>query len=1098
MKLSLSKLMGISLLVLAVLIAANTTIFAQGMTTAAIQGIVTDQDNIPLPGANVIALHVPSGTTYGASTRTDGRFTIPGMRVGGPYRVTASYVGHEAEVKENIHLSLGVSMNLDFTMREVGVELGEVVVVAPREAIFSPDRTGAATSVSREVIETLPTIDRTIGDYLRLTPQSIVAGRVFGFSFAGQDNRLNNITVDGSYFNNSFGLSGQPGGRTGVAPISMDAIEQIQVNIAPYDVRHGHFIGAGVNTVTRSGTNEYSGSLYYQFRNEGLVGKKAGELEFDPGEFSYNHIGVRLGGPIVQNRLFFFGSFESDGLTSPGTTFIARTSPDQAVGGNVTRVLASDLDQLSSFLRESFGYETGPYQGYDHETPGTRFLFKLDYNLDERNKFSLRYTHLDSFDDALVSNSSSLGRGGRRTNLNALNFQNTNYQIKEDIRSLVGEWNAIIGENMHNNLIIGYSYHDESRDSPFWNDNNELFPLVEILQDGSPYTSFGFEPFTPNNELRYWSFQVQNNFTMYLPNHTLTFGFSAERYKSENVFFPGSQSVYVYNSLDDFYTDANDYLANPNRTESPVELSLFQLRWTNIPGMDKPEQPLEVFYGGIYAQDEWRVNRNLNLILGLRLDVPFFGDTGFRNADADGLTFRDEDGNPVQYQTDKLPDPNIQFSPRVGFNWDARGDRTTQVRGGTGLFSGPPIYVWISNQIGNTGVLTGFQALSETTERPFHPDSRHYWPDVVTGDPAASYELALTDPDFKFPQLWRSNIAVDQRLPWLDLVGSIEFLYSRDVNGIYYINANLPAPNDAFTGVDNRPRWTAGNRIHSHVANAIVLKNQNIGYSWNIAASLEKPFSDGWFAKTAYSYGIAKNTVSPGFIAAGSYFGNARRGDPNNPGLGFASESPGHRVFAAVSYRQEIFGFGATTVSLFMDGFTQGLASYVFSGALTGAGGFGSDLIYIHGDQSEMNFEPFDGFTAAEQAAAWDAFIEQDSYLSKNRGRYAERNGVMLPMVFRTDLSIAQDFSTDIMNRRNTLQFRVDFLNVGNLLNKDWGVGKALVTNQPLIARGADAEGRATYRLARVGGDWISESFRQTIGLSDVFRVQFTVRYTFN
>ncbi len=494
------------------------------------------------------------------------------------------------------------------------------------------------------------------------------------------------------------------------------------------------------------------------------------------------------------------------------------------------------------------------------------------------------------------------------------------------------------------------------------------------------------------------------------------------------------------------------------------------------------------------------LHRNLNLILGLRLDVPFFGDTGFRNADADGLTFRDEDGNPVQYQTDKLPDPNIQFSPRIGFNWDATGDRRTQVRGGTGLFSGPPIYVWISNQIGNTGVLTGFERLDNTTERPFHPDPRHYWPDEVTGEPASSYELALTDPDFKFPQLWRTNIAVDQRLPWLDLVGSLEFLYNRDVNGIYYINANLAPPDAQFSGVDDRPRWTssAARNIHGHVANAIVLKNQNVGYSWNIAASLEKPFSDGWFAKAAYSYGIAKNTVSPGFIAFGSWNGNAHRGDPNNPGLGFAGESPGHRVFAAVSYRKDFFRFGATTVSLFMDGFTQGLASYIFSGDMNGDGGFFNDLIYIHRDQSEMNFEPFDGFTAEEQAAAWDAYIEQDSYLSKNRGSYAERNGVMLPMVFRTDLSIAQDITTDIMNRRNTLQFRVDFLNVGNLLNKDWGVGQALVTNTPLIFRGVDAENRPLYRLARSGGDWISESHRQTLGVSDVFRVQFTVRYIFN
>jgi hypothetical protein len=1101
----LPRLIGIVLIVTSVIVALSAPVFAQGVTTAAIQGLVVDQNGNALPGANVIALHVSSGTTYGASTRGDGRFTIPGMRVGGPYRVTVSYVGYETRTEDNVFLNLGVATNLEFSLRDVDIALSEVVVTGRRDAIFSSDRTGATTSVDRQTIETVPTITRRINDIVRLTPQAVP--RFTGFSIAGQDNRLNNITVDGSYFNNSFGLQSNPGDRTNVAPISMDAIEQVQISIAPFDVRQGHFVGGGVNTVTRSGTNIFSGSLYYQTRNEGLVGTKAKELEFDPGEFKYNHIGVRLGGPIIQNKLFFFTSFEDDGLTEPGTTFLARTSPTQQPGGNITRVLASDLDNLSNYLRQNFQYETGPYQGYDHETPATRFLLKLDYNLDQRNKLSFRYIYLDSFTDVLASNSSSLGFGNRRTSTSALNFRNSNYQIMENIRSFVGEWNSVLSNNMSNNLILGFSSHDESRDTR----GGSFFPMVDILQDGSTYTTFGFEPFTPNNELRYWVFQLQNNFTMYIPNHTLTFGLSFERYESENVFFPGSQSVYVYNSLDDFYTDANDYIANPNRTSSPVNLRRFQVRWMNIPGMEKPVQPLEVYYTGLFAQDEWQVNRDLTLTLGLRLDVPFFGATGFRNPEADGLTFRDEDGNPVKYQSDKLPDPNIQFSPRIGFNWNVTGDRQTQLRGGTGIFSGPPIYVWISNQIGNTGVLTGFERLDNVPAgttianggRPFHPDPNFYKPSTVTGDPASSYELALTDPNFKFPQLWRSNLAVDQRLPF-DLVGTLEFIYSRDINGIYYINANQAPANAQFSGVDNRPRWTstAARRIHQHIDNAIVLKNQNVGYAWNIAASLELPYRNGLFAKAAYSYGLSKNTIDPGSIAFGSWNNNQHSGDPNNPGAAFATGSPGHRVFAAVSYRKEYFKFGATTISLFWDGYNQGLTSYVFAGDLNGDGGTSNDLIYIHGNVSEMNFREYSSggvtFTTAQQAAAWDAFIEQDPYLSKNRGKYAERNGVLLPMVFRTDFSITQEVFTNIMNNRNSLQFRVDFLNFGNLLNKDWGVGQRLVTTQPLISRGADAEGRATYELRNIGGQLISESYQQTLNVDDVFRIQFTVRYTFN
>lgn len=632
-------------------VGGTSELVAQGVTTAAIYGKVTDRSGNPLPGANIVATHLPSGTIYGTTSRETGEYNLPGLRVGGPYTITVSFVGYAKQEETGIHLQLSQSLRQDFVLAEEAIQTGEVVVIGERSAILSADRTGAATSVSRQAIATLPTISRRIEDFVRLTPQYSGAG--FGFSFAGQDNRLNNVTVDGSYFNNSFGLAGQPGDRTGVAPISLDAIEQVQVNVAPYDVRQGNFIGAGVNTVTRSGTNVFSGSVYYQRRHNGLVGTDAGNNKFDPGKFEFNQVGLTLSGPIIPNKLFFFTSFENENTLQPGTTFRANRG-GEPVGGTVTRVLESDLTTLSNFLRTNFNYETGPFQGYDFETPGLRFLVRLDYNVDDRNKISLRYTHLDSDTDVLVSNSSSLGFGSRRTNTTGLNFKNSNYKIIEDIRSIVGEWNSIIGDNMSNSLIVGYSYHDESREPV-----GQFFPFVDILNQGTVYTSFGFEPFTPNNELRYSSLQLQNNFSMYLQKHYLTFGLSLERYKSENIFFPGSQSVYVYNSLQDFYTDANGYLANPNRTTSPVTLRRFQVRWSNIPGQDKPIQPLEVLYAGVYAQDEFRASDNLKLTLGLRLDVPFFGDTGYENPNADALVFRDENGNPVQYKTKKLPDPNI-------------------------------------------------------------------------------------------------------------------------------------------------------------------------------------------------------------------------------------------------------------------------------------------------------------------------------------------------------------------------------------------------------------------------------------------------------
>jgi hypothetical protein len=1088
--------------------------YGQGVTTAAINGTIYDSDGKPLPRATIIALHIQSGTIYGANSREDGKYNIPGLRVGGPYTVTVSLVGYTTQKNENIFLSLGQNLKIDFISPQTTIELKGVTVTAEKNSILSGGRTGASTTISSETIENLPTIKRRIEDVSRGTPQ-------YGnnYSFGGVDNRFNNLTIDGSYFNNSFGLAGQPGDRTGVSPVSLDAIEQVQVSLAPYDVRLGNFIGAGINAVTKSGTNEYTGSAYYDWRASGLVGTKAKDNIVSPGTFTYDLIGARLSGPIIKDKLFFFFSYEKDDQKLPGTTFTANTG-GQPVGGQVTRVLASELDALSGFLSKNFGYNTGPYQGYNSEIPSDRFLAKFDYNIDNMNKISLRYSQLDSKTDVLLSNSSSLGFGSRRSNLTGLNFQNSNYQIMENIRSWITEWNSVLSPTMTNNFILGYTYNDESRDS-----RGTMFPFVDILNSGSVYTSFGFEPFTPDNLLKYHTIQLQDNFQWYLDNHTLSFGLTGEQYQSDNGFYPGIQSVYVYDSLAQFYRDANHYL-NPTAPYTPVTLAHFQVRYNNILGQTTPPyQTLRVQYVGGYAQDEWQINKNLKVTAGLRFDVPIFGNTAFDNSNADQLTFRDENGNAVKYNTGKLPDPNLLWSPRVGFNWDYSGDRTTQLRGGTGIFTAPPAFVWISNQIGNTGVITGLLDVKNTTAYPFNPNPDFYKP-AATGKIPASYELATTDPNFKFPQTWRSNLAVDQSLPF-GLVGTIEGLYSSDVNGIYYINANLTAPQSSFSGVDARPNWylpdgTVKNKINTNVTDNTVIKNENIGYNWSVSAVLEKPFSDGLFYKIGYNYGVAKNTIDPGSIAFGSWTANAMSGNPNNPGVSISSYSPGHRLFASVSYRAQYFNVGATTISLFWDYSTptptsnnfSPRASYTYSGDLNGDGATGNDLIYIPRDQTEMNFVPILNsdksvkFSAQQQKDAWDAYINQDPYLSKNRGKYAERNGLVFPMVARLDLSIMQEVFANFLGNRNSLQFRADVLNIGNLINHSWGVSQSLLSGgQPLVVAPnaalknapIDAQGRPQYTLKQVGGKLIDHTFIDNVDpSSDVYRIQFSLRYLFN
>ena len=1079
------------------------------VTTGSMRGVVSDSAGTPLPGVRVVATHVPSGTVYQGTTRADGRFVIAGMRVGGPYTVEAQRIGFTRQSRDGLEVSLGVSTDVVFRMGQIATTL-QAVTVTSTGGDIAETRTGAATTIPQTALEQLPTIGRRIDDFTRLTPQSGV--NAFGSqTFGGVDARLNNIMVDGAYFNNSFGLRDQPGATTGVSPISLDAIKAVQVSIAPYDVRQGNFTGAAVNTVTKSGDNELSGSLYYFMQNNDLVGTKVGPNLFNPGKFEYSNIGAFLSGPIIKDKLHFMASIESDGRIEPGTTFRANQG-GEPIGGSITRVLATDLDALSTYLSTNFGYATGGYEGYDHEIPAFRFTGRLDYSFGDRNKFSLRYTQLDSETDQLLSNSSSLGFGTRRTNLNGLNFQNSNYKILENIRSIVGEWNTQIADNLSNSMIVGYTSNDESRKSL-----GSVFPMVDILQSNSVYTTFGFEPFTPNNELRYNSIQFQDNFTRYGARHDQTIGVSIERYESENVFFSGSQSVYVYNSLADFYTDANDYIANPGRTTSPITLNRFQVRWMNVPGLTKPVQPLEVLFAGIYAQDEWRALDNLTMTFGLRLETPKFGDTGFENAEVDGMDFRDELGNTVRYSTSKLPDPKILFSPRFGFNWDVMGDGVTQVRGGTGVFTGRPAYVWISNQIGENGILTGFENITGITTRPFNPDPSAYKPTTVDGTPASAYGLAFTDPDFKFPQVWRSNLAMDRKLPW-GMVGTFEWLVALDVNGVYYIDANLSPADGNFNGPDQRARWSVDDcpavsgtqqRLNCKISNAIVMKNQNRGNSFNVAASLEKSFDNGLYAKAAWSYGESRNTVDPGSIASGSWQSNAHSYDPNNPGVGYSNATLGHRFFVASTYRRNFLPIGPTGVSIFLESRMSGNGSYIFGSDMNGDGAT-NDLLYIPKNASEMRFQQFnitcptsgctaaDTFTVAEQVAAFEALIQQDRYLRSHRGKYVERGAVFLPMVTRADVSFTQEVTQTVGGKPHRVEFRLDVLNFTNMFNSDWGRSYSFVSTSPLVSPSANGSGEAQYRMRNFGRNLISRTIQRNNGVGDVWRIQMGVRYTFN
>jgi hypothetical protein len=1104
-----------TLLALCALLGPTGQASAQGVTTAAIAGVVTDAQGAVVPGASITAVHQPSGTTYEGVTQGDGRFYMPGMRVGGPYTVTASLTGFRSTAQNNLSFGLGVVQDLSFKLELANIT-ETITVVGATSPIFSSNRTGASTSVSRDDLDVLPTLTGRINDITRLAPQAGASG-----TFAGQDNRMNNITIDGAYFNNAFGLGGQPGDRTNVAPVSLEAVEQVQVSVAPYDVRQGNFVGAGVNMVTRSGTNRFVGSVYSRYRNESFVGKEIAGQPFNPGKFTTKLTGFFVGGPILKNRLFAFGSFEKQSDIRPLVTYRANKG-GEAVTGSVTRVLASDLNALSSYLKSNFNYETGDYDLLDKRTPAKPFSIKTDYNAGKSNKISFRYSQLNSSTDSLPSGSATAGAGRALNSSSWLSFRNSTYSILENFRSGIGEWNSVLSSSLSNSVTVGYTTNDESRGAV------QIFPFVDILEAGQAYTSFGTEPNTPNNALLYHTFQAQDSLTKFGERHSFTIGGAVEKYHSDNTFFSRSNSVYVYSSLADFYTDANGYLANKSRTTSPVTLNRFQVQYPNLRGQtDPPVQQLDAWYASAYAQDQWRVQTNLTITAGVRVDTPIFKNTAFANPQVDALTFRDQNGQPVRYASGALPKKTPLWSPRVGFNWDVTNDQTTQVRGGTGVFTGKPAYVWISNQIGNTGVLTGQIADTNVTTRPFNPDPRAYWI-PGNGTPASSFELDVTNENFKFPQTWRTNIAVDRMLPG-GVIATGEFLFNKDLNGVYYLNANLPAPQATFTGVDNRPRWVGTscstnppvspcvNRINNanpQILQAFVLQNQNIGRSWVTAFSASKAFSNGFSAKSAYSYGRSRNTVDAGSTAFATVAGIATAGNVNTPVLAFSNNSPGHRFYLNASYSKQYFHMGATTVSVFFEAKTYTTSffgtnvSYVFSGDMNGDGFSNNDLIYIPKNTSEMNFLDLTVagrvFTASEQAQAFEAYIQQDKYLSKHRGQYAERNGLFLPIVRRMDLSVSQEIFGRVKGSRHSGQVRLDVTNFGNLLNHNWGVGKRTLVPTgtgnvvPILTPVIDAAGKVNYRLATVNNALPTTTFSNNSSLGEVYQMMVSFRYNFN
>lgn len=1052
---------------------AGSRLYAQ-VTTASIDGIVVDQNGEPLAGANIVAVHGPSGTERGVSTRSNGRFTLNNLRVGGPYTVRASFVGFESQKQEDIFLTLGKTQTVRFQLVEKVSGLDEVVVTAGNEDI-NDSRTGAATTIDNAELEDLPTITRSAQDIYRLSPSSD------GNSFAGRNDQYNNFSLDGSIFNNPFGLdAATPGGQSNAQPISLDAIDQIQVSVAPYDVTQSGFTGAAVNAVTKSGTNNFTASVFSYYRNEDFTGGRvSGEDIFVP-DLTQLQSGISLGGPIVKDKLFFFANFELERRGDLGNNFLAANNPGQIGSSNVSRVLEGDLEMVSNLLEERYGYQTGPYERYTHDTDNNKGIFKLDWNINRQHSLTATYNFLDAFRE---QNAHPSALGHRGPDATTLQFYNSGYRINNDIQSGILELRSTFGNRFSNKFQIGYTHFDDSRD-PF----SSPFPVVNVSKDGSRYIVAGHEPFSIHNRLDQKVFQATNNFDIFTNDHTITIGSSFEAFKFDNSFnlgayyigqpggtFSGAgipigdfESVINSSALDGAvaYADSVYNANNANNSWALAETNVGQ--WA------------------VYAQDKWTISEDFTFTYGLRMDLPLYFNTPEKireniermggtydpqtnpdGAYAPNLTYYDEDGNAVQFDHTKLPNRDPLWSPRVGFNWDVFSDQTLQLRGGSGLFAGRLPFVWIGNQVAN---------------------------------PAYSF-YQVTSPDFDFPQVWRSNLGAEKSFEG-GLLLSTDIIFTKDVNGAIVRNYGLRPPSGNLNGVDNRAYYLpsdyaespSGNNVGPFggpAQNAYVFTNTNKGYSFNWTVEAKKQFDNGLFASLAYNYLDSKDVSSiEAEISSDAFARNPARGNVNKPGLAPSLYGNKHRVVGRVNKTFEYGdGMWATTVTLFFEYAKGGRYSYTYSGDANGDGSGLNDLIYIP-TQSELQQYTFSG-DASQQAAqrqAFSEYIAQDEYLNSHRGEYMEKYAILSPWNSRWDLRVIQNLNLG----NNSIEFSMDVLNVGNFINSDWGVKQAPVNTQP-VGIAVDGSRNPTYSF----DPSLQNTYTDQFDLQSRWQVQFGLRYSF-
>ena len=1115
------------LFVLSILLMSFAALNAQ-VTTSSMSGMVTDVEGA-IVGAAVVATHTSSGTTYKTVTNAEGRYNLNGMRVGGPYSVVITYVGKGKSTTNNITLSLGENYALNVVLSEESSTLDEIVVTAARTK-FTTERTGAVTNITNTQIASLPTVSRSIIDITRLSPYG---GN--GMSFAGADGRTANFTVDGANFNNNFGLSDRlPGGGN---PISIEAIEELQVVIAPYDVRQTNFIGGGVNAITRSGTNTFKGSAYAFHRNENLRGDaiRGKQITGARDKDRNTTYGFTLGGPIIKNKLFFFVNGEMAKTPTIANRWRPSTNGVADANNYISRTTVSDLQTVSDYVKSKYGYETGSYTSFPADESNYKLLARLDWNITNQHRLALRYNYTKNL-SWVAPNATSMDGGDRMTEARlsqaSMSFANSMYSMSNKVHSVSLDLNSRLSDNLSNQFLATFSKLDDVRGS-----NSDEFPFIDILklkEDPTgwdkpvqqSYMSLGYELFTWNNAVHNNVWNIKDELTYYIGNHKIVGGIAYEYKMADNAYMRNGTGYYRYSSLDDFLNEAAPEIVNLTY---------------GYDGESNPAARVRTSKLGIYGQDDWSVNDKFKLSYGLRIDGLFFNNNDLITNNA--ILALDYSGRNID--TGKWPATNIIFSPRIGFVWDAFGDKSLKVRGGTGLFSGNLPLVFFTNMPTNGGMVQ-YQAQISGKTKVFDAkkgeivkgytgtyttdkDGNRYvdmsqfagglvkdangkattaalydklislgYPATISPeDGTVPSAIAAVDPNFKMPEVWKTSLAVDYAFKTsFPFSVSVEGIFNKTINGVSISDWSIPSVGGfaRFNGVDNRPVYSAGYRVGTK---AFVLENTSRGYGWSGNITFNAQPTKWLSMMAAYTHTVAKDvTGMPGSNAESAFTYVPTVEGPNHIKLHNSQYNTPDRLVASLTANDK----SGNHYSLIYEGWLGGANySYMTANDINGDG-YNYDAIYVPTDDEVANNQ-FRFVSESDKTRFMD-YVHANDYLKNQQGKYAEAYSVYSPWVHRIDFGYKHDFALNSGKNKQMLQLSLDVKNVMNLFNSSWGVAKYLNPEIGSEARvlkyeGVDADGFATFSTpSSIKGN--TQTFTPSYSLGQCWYASIGIKYMFN